>query len=238
MASNLDNLYLYSFVGDCSLNVFHHFMNHYRSSGIKGENFKLILQSTNENSENLERLKMICRFHGTPYSVYIGVFTSQIKKQLMDGLFKENNHLNSDWILQVDSDEFVCDILNTLNECINSGCDYATGRLVDRSADSLKEITPECDIWKTFPDTKELTKTVAWGNTNKIFLRKATVLVGRGHHEVESEGKLCHNRIFNVYHFKWDSTLLNRMKKRYGVYKEYKLEFPEESLRIIKHFDS
>jgi hypothetical protein len=155
----------------------------------------------------------------------------------------QKEHLRrDDWVVWCDSDEFQvypAPLPDVLAQCNALGVDYVRGAFVDRvAADySLAAFNAQTPVWETFPHTCNVTLALARGDPRKVVLARANVLVHGGKHAPKNAENLktIHGWV-QVHHFKWDATLLDRL--RYRVRPEWRARFPwwVESQRLLDYF--
>jgi hypothetical protein len=126
-----------------------------------------------------------------------------------------------DWIVTADLDEFQRypnSLQETISFCEQNGYDYAEGRLADRIA--ADGGFPELDldnIWSQFPLEAALTKNITGGNCSKVVLSRAWARMGWGQHlifDAHARGCPPDQVLVKVHHFKWDESVLQRLRER------------------------
>lgn len=126
----------------------------------------------------------------------------------------------TDWIVWVDIDEFQIypgSFQDSLRFAEENNLDYFWGRFVDRvTADgSLQPFDPDRPIWEQYPIETHITRDVAKAQTQKLTCARGNVQVTSGNHSAANPETL---RYFGppvaIHHFKWDDSVLQRLRRR------------------------
>jgi len=149
-----------------------------------------------------------------------------------------------DWIVWCDSDElqiYPAPLPEIVRECEAHGVDYLRGVFVDRvAADlSLAAFDARTSVWDTFPKACNVTLALVRGDPRKVVLARAPVRVSGGKHvPVAARHLKTIAGWVQVHHFKWDATLLDRL--RFRVRPEWRARFPwwVESQRLLEYFEA
>ena len=128
----------------------------------------------------------------------------------------------SDWALLADLDEFQhydCGLEAAVRHCERTSSDYVVGTIVDRIAiDGGFPVLQPNDLWNQFPLECELTRNVLKAAVTKVGVFRAGVHVGPGHHAVLPSCAASACPLDDVHaefhHFKWDSTVVERLRQR------------------------
>jgi hypothetical protein len=220
------------------------FMEHYRGIGV--ERFLLSLQVEPSASQDAKDSDF-ARFRETLAS--LGVDNAWLWEHEFNApaMIKHQRTLQSemlqpsDWIVWCDSDEFQV-YPSHLRE-ITAGLetrkvDYVRGVFIDRLAFDygLPVFDAKTRVWDAFPRTCNVTMALAGGDPRKVVLARANVRVRGGKHV--SFGMENLNTIdgwVQVHHFKWDVTVIDRL--RYRVRPEWAARFPwwVESKRLLDY---
>lgn len=218
------NIYL-----TCCINVdtpilTNHFLKYYKELGI--ENFLIIINSKTEDNPNLQKTKEILSHNGIIPEIWIGLYDVYTYRQKRLAL--QYKHCKSnDWVIGVDLDEFIelPPIFKTFKEFLESndlhGYSYVKGIFVDRlsSDGELKELQELPDISIQFPIKCDITKSILKACIDKIVAHKGNIETGTGHHvlswskEYDMYSLTHYHDILNVNHYKWDDTVISRIKK-------------------------
>ncbi|MEO7715556.1 MAG: glycosyltransferase family 2 protein [Capsulimonas sp.] len=126
----------------------------------------------------------------------------------------------SDWIVWADSDELqqYWDTLDVLTRQWDArGVNCVGGDFLDRIAENgnLPAFDPDIPLWKQFPYGNRLTRVLLQGRSMKVVCSKATVAVKFGNHDPTFEQKVkWETPRAVIHHFKWDNTVIERLKER------------------------
>jgi len=150
----------------------------------------------------------------------------------------------NEWWIVSDDDElqvYPRDIKDIINECENKGYDFVTGGFIDRIGTNgiFPKVSRETDIHKAFPYAGFFRYPMSGACPNKVTLMRGYQEVTPGQHYAKfndgtnSWGTKHPKRMpveecfTQVHHFKWDSSVLERLlevaetKKDYSFHKEY-----------------
>ena len=137
-------------------------------------------------------------------------------------------------------------IYDIIDECEERNQTFVTGAFLDRIGEGGKfpKITHDSNIWKEFPLAGTFRYPISNACPNKVCLMKGHVEVTNGQHYVKIKGmdtygsRWNHSQRYNtkecfvqVHHFKWDLSVLSRLKdvssikKPYTFHEEYKRMF-------------
>ena len=154
----------------------------------------------------------------------------------------QSEHLHSaDWIVWCDSDEFQI-YPSRLPEIIagleTQKIDYVRGVFIDRVAADygLPAFDARTPVWNTFPRACNVTTALSGGDPRKVVLARAGVKVSGGKHvSIGMEKLKTIDGWVQVHHFKWDATVIDRL--RYRVRPEWAARFPwwVESKRLLDY---
>jgi len=148
---------------------------------------------------------------------------------------------SEDWIVWCDSDElhvYPVSLPEIVKECEAHRTDFLRGVFVDRvAADySLAAFDAQSPLWDTFPNAVNVTAALAQGDPRKVVFARASVRLSGGKHQAIGRDLKTITGWVQVHHFKWDATLLGRL--RYRVRPEWRARFPwwKESQRLLDYF--
>ena len=155
----------------------------------------------------------------------------------------------NDWWVVSDDDEFHIypkPLQEMINDCEENGWEFITGGFLDRIGENgeFPLVTKETNIWKSFPLAGFFRYPMSGAMPNKCCVMKGSVDVTPGQdYAIINESHVWGKEGFKhplrypigrgegfiqVHHFKWDSTVLERLKevsetkKDYSYWKEYK----------------
>jgi hypothetical protein len=165
---------------------------------------------------------------------------------------------NEWWVVSDDDEFHIYpkDIREMIQECEENGWEFITGGFLDRIGENgeFPIITKDSNIWKEFPNVGFFRNPLSGACPNKVCIMKGSVNVTSGQHYVDlggdkntwGYGSIFHPKRYRVgnvnsknilqdgsgfiqvHHFKWDSTVLDRLKEvsstkeDYTFWKEYK----------------
>lgn len=223
-----------------NLNLVFHFFRFYTIQGI--DEFFIILQTNNQNLERIQQTKNILRtFNIQEKLIWQNEYSSnRVYSYMVQAIHSLEKN---DWIIFADIDEFH-DFPKPANlflmECEEKGQNCVKGNLVDRVAENgeLKFIEKNVRIDQQFPHAAVLTEKIAQGSTRKVVALKKPLIPGRGHHDIirkKRKARCCEFRL-DVHHFKWDSLVTQRLKRRHHTYKKHRIRWHKESERLYRYF--
>ena len=172
----------------------------------------------------------------TPYKV---VTDAKFNWERVTELYNEIKATKPDeWWIVADDDElqsYPTSIENIIEECEEFGYDFVTGGFLDRIGPSgtFPEVTPNTGIHKAFPYAGFFRYPMSGACPNKVTLMKGNVRVTPGQHYVDfGNGKTSWGRshpkrmpiekcFTQVHHFKWDSSVLERLQEVASEEKDY-----------------
>lgn len=223
------------------------FVQHYRALGV--ERFLLTLQ-LEPAGPALEQDRHRAEFRETLADLGIGtafvwVHTWDGPSMAADQRSLARAHVaSSDWVVWCDLDEFQVypePLRDIVARCEADDVDYIRGIFIDRVAEDggLPRFDPRRSIWDTFPRTCNVTRVLAQANPHKVILAKGSVLVYGGKHAVMDGQYLKPLEGWGqVHHFKWDASVLERL--RYRLSPDWKAKCPwwTESQRLLDYFEA
>ena len=156
----------------------------------------------------------------------------------------------NDWWVIADIDEFHLypyDNLQTLiDECDLNGWDIVRGGFIDRigRGGDFVEIEAETPLWEQFPNAGFFRYPMSNACPNKICLVKGNVKITSGQHYAEFDGHTTwkwqgwnhpliapfHDYSIQVHHFKWDSTVIERIKAVAQIKQDYSFSTEYEKM--------
>ena len=144
----------------------------------------------------------------------------------------------NDWWIVSDDDElqvYPFDINDIIKECEKHKYEFTTGGFLDRigTNGTFPKVTRETDLHKAFPYAGFFRYPMSGACPNKVTLMKGHVRVTPGQHYVdfgngETSWGTSHPKrmpiedcFVQVHHFKWDSSVLERLKEVSEVEEDY-----------------
>jgi hypothetical protein len=149
---------------------------------------------------------------------------------------------HTDWIVWADIDEFQVYPMK-LSKCIreskNIGATVISGEFIDRVAPDgrLIHFNPKVPIWKQFPIGCDITKRILIGQTNKVVCSQAHIKIKHANHDpVRGQGGISWlPHLAAVHHFKWDITVVERLKPRLRSSWKRRCPWWVQSKRFMDH---
>jgi len=222
-----------------------HMLEHYKN--IVDEIFVVVYRQ-HENDGILDEIKSLGI---TPHKIVTEEkFNWERVTQLYNEIKQTKPH---EWWVVSDDDEFHVypkPIREMISDCEENGWEFITGGFLDRIGENgeFPLVTKETNIWKKFPLAGFFRYPMSGACPNKVCVMKGSVDVTPGQHyaiidETHVWGKEGVNHplrypigrgegLIQVHHFKWDSTVLERLKEVSETEKSY--SFWEEYRRMYK----
>ena len=163
----------------------------------------------------------------------------------------------NEWWVVSDDDEFHIypkPIREMISECEENGWEFITGGFLDRIGENgnFPLVTQQTDIWNEFPLAGFFRYPMSGACPNKVCVMKGFINVTPGQHYVDfgngknSWGKenIKHPKRYpigrgegfiQVHHFKWDSTVLDRLKEVSETKEDY--TYWQEYLKMYKSIE-
>ncbi len=160
----------------------------------------------------------------------------------------------NEWWVVSDDDEFHVypkPIREMISECEENDWEFITGGFVDRIGENgtFPEVSSLTDVWSEFPLAGFFRYPMSGACPNKVCVMKGSVNVTPGQHYVDfGDGKnswgkdnIKHSKrypigrgegLVQVHHFKWDSTVLERLKEVSETKEDY--TYWQEYLKMYK----
>jgi hypothetical protein len=162
--------------------------------------------------------------------------------------FIKSKHPNDWWVI-ADIDEFHLypndNLSDLINECDDNGWDLVRGGFIDRIGigGEFSELVDNVSIWQQFPNAGFFRYPMSHACPNKICVVKGYIEITNGQHYAKineqttwrwqgwSHPLINPNSTVQVHHFKWDKTVIDRIrevvnvKQNYAYSYEYSLMF-------------
>jgi hypothetical protein len=208
------------------------------------DNIFVVVYRQNEDDGILEEIE---KLGITPYKV---VTEPKFNWEKVTELYNEVKLTKpNDWWIVSDDDEIQIypeDIKVMISKCEENGWKFITGGFLDRIGEdgTFPHINNYTNIWESFPYSGFFRYPMSGACPNKVCVMKGDVEITTGQHyakidsnNVWGEEGVKHplryppgrgEGFIQVHHFKWDSTVLERLKevseteKDYTFWKEYK----------------
>ena len=218
-----------------------HMLEHYKN--IVDEIYVVVYRQ-HENDGILDEIKSLGI---TPHKV---VTEEKFNWERVTQLYNEIKRTKPDeWWVVSDDDEFHIypkPIREMISDCEKGGWEFITGGFLDRIGENgeFPLVTKETNIWSEFPLAGFFRYPMSGACPNKVCVMKGSVDVTSGqHYAIINESHVWGNEgikhplrypigrgegFVQVHHFKWDSTVLERLKEvseteeKYSFWEEYK----------------
>ena len=223
-----------------------HMLKHYKD--IVDETYVVVYRQHEDDNivEEIQKLGII------PYKI---VTEPKFNWEKVTELYNEVKSTKPDeWWIVSDDDEFHIypkDIKEMISECEENGWEFITGGFIDRIGEggTFPLVDSQTEVWSKFPLAGFFRFPLSGACPNKVCVMKGSVNVTPGQHYVDfgngnnSWGKenINHPKRYpigrgegfvQVHHFKWDSTVLERLKEVSEVKEIY--SYWEEYLKMYK----
>tara|TARA_R110001592_G_scaffold231209_1_gene488347 strand:+ start:1672 stop:2526 length:855 start_codon:yes stop_codon:yes gene_type:complete len=236
----MQSLNLVTVVGH-NITMLPHMLDYYKDIV---DNIFVVVYRQNDDDGILEQIENLGI---TPYKV---VTEPKFNWERVTELYNEVKLTKpNDWWIVSDDDEIQIypeDIKVMISKCEENGWKFITGGFLDRIGENGKfpHIGNETNIWEAFPYSGFFRYPMSGACPNKVCVMKGNIEITTGQHyakidstNVWGEKGIKHplrypigrgEGFIQVHHFKWDSTVLERIKevsqteKDYTFWKEYK----------------
>ena len=238
----MQNLNLVTVVGH-NITMLPHMLNYYQQF-VEEKNIFIVVYRQDENDGILEQIEELGI---TPYKV---VTEPKFHWEKVTELYNEVKMTKPyDWWIVSDDDEiqiYPKPIEEMIDECEIAGWEFITGGFLDRIGDegTFPFVDSNTNIWESFPYAGFFRYPLSGACPNKVCVMKGKIKITNGQHYAHIDGKdvwgeeEAHHPLryppgrgegfIQVHHFKWDSTVLERLKEvseteeDYTFWKEYK----------------
>ena len=218
-----------------------HMLEHYKN--IVDEIYVVVYRQ-HENDGILDQIKSLGI---TPHKI---VTEPKFNWERVTQLYNEIKRTKpNEWWVVSDDDEFHVypkSIREMISDCEENGWEFITGGFLDRIGENgeFPLVTNETDIWSKFPLAGYFRYPMSGACPNKVCVMKGSVDVTPGqHYAIINESHVWGIEGFKhplrypigrgegfvqVHHFKWDSTVLERLKEvsnteeKYSFWEEYR----------------
>lgn len=239
--------------------LFKPFLNYYRRVlGLVPENFYVFLHLQSAEANMVERCDEMTDYAhslGIRPLIFKGTFSSETKKarymSLLDWLDEHKN--GTRWVIHADADE-----LHSFSEIVDSGCEHINLMKVinilelrnythirsewqDRISDtcSLARFDGRTieDVFDKYPCTTDVARSYLKSQyTMKVILHNLQYRPkSGGYHELWSRrGLRPYPTIATTYHFKWRSTVVDKLTERLEIYRREGLSWWYQSKRALQ----
>ena len=222
-----------------------HMLNHYKD--IVDDIFVVVYLSSDKDKV-LSEVKQITR--DLNIDIHRKTYEEPFNWERVTELYNETKLLKpDDWWIVSDDDEFHVypkPLNELIEDCEEYGYKFITGAFLDRIGEDgrFPTIDDDSDIWNEFPLAGTFRYPISNACPNKTVVMKGDIQVTNGQHYAMINGQDTYgdrwmhdlrypvgNCFIQVNHFKWDVSVLNRLrdvsriKKSYTFHEEYKKMF-------------
>jgi hypothetical protein len=218
-------------------NTLRHQLNHYKDK--VSDAFIVVYENTDSPKNLTDEIKEITKEFG------LGIHSVKTHRpfdwvEVTNQYNITKNLFPNDWWLVADDDELQVywkDIEDIITECEENGWKYVSGGFVDRigATGNFPEIERDSNLWKLFPVAGFFRYPMSGACPNKVTLCKGNVKLTSGQHYIEENNRTIYGpygwnhpwrypirqNFVQVHHFKWDSTVLERLIDVAKVEKDY-----------------
>ena len=241
-STEMQNLNLVTVVGH-NITMLPHMLKYYQQF-VDEKNIFIVVYRQDENDGILEQIEELGI---TPYKV---VTEPKFHWERVTELYNEVKMTKPyDWWIVSDDDEiqiYPKPIDEMIDECEIAGWEFITGGFLDRIGEggTFPFVDSNSNIWESFPYAGFFRYPLSGACPNKVCIMKGKIKITNGQHYAHIDGKDvwgeegAHHPLryppgrgegfIQVHHFKWDSTVLERLKEvseteeDYTFWKEYK----------------
>tara|TARA_Y100000356_G_scaffold42528_1_gene33171 strand:- start:360 stop:1208 length:849 start_codon:yes stop_codon:yes gene_type:complete len=222
-----------------------HMLNHYKD--IVDDIFVVVYLSSDKDKV-LSEVNEITR--DLNIDIHRKTFEEPFNWERVTQLYNETKLLKpNDWWIISDDDEFHLypkSINELIEDCEEYGYKFITGAFLDRIGKGgiFPKINDDSDIWKEFPLVGSFRHPISNACPNKTVVVRGDIKITNGQHYAMIDNEDTYGDRWNhplrypiekcfiqVHHFKWDSSVINRLrdvsrlKKSYTYHEEYKRMF-------------
>jgi len=217
-----------------NLNLVYHVLRFWKNHGV--ESFRIVLQSERESSFAPFE-KMVESVGFSVSERWLGEYRSDKLHDIRRRHFRECE--DGDWVFLADSDELpafpgkASKWLESLPDDVN----FIQGMTKDRiAADyTLKEVTRDESLVDQFPLVADLTKLYVRGDDKPVIGIKKGSADYHGVGRPLVFGDKAKAFRLDIHHFKWDSLLELRLKRRIESYRRLGFIWVDESVRVMEN---
>ena len=218
--------------------LFEHFLRHYSRLGI--EYFYCCFhQSESGMKRDLDRcLAAFHRYSSGRYTLWLDEeFNSRKKLTHRQALKSMAEKDSMKWMAYLDIDEFYAPQGGSIPGLVSDHEEYDVlmGVLVDRLApDGFAEMVSRMSLFDQYPLNAFLTNDFLGGAASKVFMARSEIpVLCPGHHCVAVDSPSACPNWFPCYHFKWDSSVQQRLTTRRATFQKHGVGWWVQSERFL-----
>ena len=237
----MSNLWLASTIHCSRVDLAGHLVEHYRKLGVR--HFAIFIHADPAKRETVNAMRDCLKKHGVHPAgyYYSGFVPNEAAHQRHWHMMQYANP--SDWVLYADADELHeydgGGLHQLLALCEEEGYDHVIGKFNDRVTETgeLPWVHHEKPIWEQFPKSFPVTEVLAGGMPYKIVAARARLEVTNANHNIGGAARSLRNKCV-VHHFKWDKSVISRLRRRVKEYRARGFEWASESEAVLYHLES
>jgi hypothetical protein len=217
-------------------NLLPHFISHYQQHV---DEINIVTYESDTNPMITHEVKNIIKNYDN-VKIVMSIKDRVYDWEKVTGLynFNKSKHPNDWWVI-ADIDEFHLypndNLKDLIDECNENGWDIVRGGFIDRigSGGEFNELVSDISIWEQFPNAGFFRYPMSQACPNKICVVKGYIEITNGQHYAKineqttwrwqgwSHPLINPNSTVQVHHFKWDKTVIERIKEIINVKKDY-----------------
>lgn len=199
------------------------------------DELRVIIQTDNLNI-SVGDASFLCLRYGAKAKRFHWSHNCANEQKYISDLIKSLNPRGWHWC--ADSDEFPdenLDLHDLAEKCEKTNANHIKARMVDRLAPhgQLTEMLPAPSLFKQYPLQASVTSKLCGGYDIKVPFCKDPY---HGHHDFQHPG-LTSRYLLRLNHFKWDDTVVERMRKRFRQNVENEDPYLDERRKFLKHYE-
>jgi len=217
----------------------------------------IVVYDTNNNQ--YENVKEITKNYKDKIFLYKHEDEQEYNWETVTSLYNEiKNQYPDDWWIVSDDDEFHVypkPLNEIINDCEENNWDIVRGGFIDRVGENgvfkeIKAFSKKENLFSQFPMAGFFRYQMSGACPNKICIVKGNIEITPGQHYAKIEGQTTwrwqgwnHPAIaptdkynVQVHHFKWDKTVIDRIKKVADIRKDY--AYSDEYLKMYQSLRS
>jgi hypothetical protein len=215
-------IHLITTVEEARIHWLPQFISHYQELGVDDFHVSLHFEAgtpTPRMAENTARAQAFletCRIALS--SVLICAYDAMQTRAHHDRIQAQLSR--DDWVIWADVDEFQVwpdEMKSLVRHASAHDQEYFRGEIIDRISEdgTLRKFDPDESIFTQFPKRCYLTRDIANAPTRKVACSRALIKITPGNHYAVNDSLLKHHEsVIEVHHFKWDASVLTRLRRR------------------------
>eukprot|EP00873_Tetraselmis_striata_P002842 jgi/Tetstr1/423106/TSEL_013876.t1 len=157
------------------------------------------------------------------------------------------------WVLRVDSDEFLdmasnADLTNTLAGRAPAVCNYFKLAMADRVSATGELVGIQAEdragsLYEQYPAKCQITRRIALALSTKAAIHNGRLRTTPGGHRIDRDNstdisvQCVSSSVQTLSHFKWVATVPQRLRRRVEQYKALGYNYHDESTRVLKYLE-